>query len=91
MTYKPKNTNERILHRLKITRGHLNRVIEMVENGTYCIDVLHQSGAVQRGLQEIDNLVMEHHLNHCAKDAIKSGDGYRAIEEVMNVFRRKNG
>jgi DNA-binding FrmR family transcriptional regulator len=32
MAYRPKDTQERILHRLKIVRGHLNSVIKMVED-----------------------------------------------------------
>ena len=73
MAYRPKDTEERILHRLKIARGHLNKVITMFESGQYCIDVLHQSKAVQRALKEIDDLMLEKHLNTCVTDAIKKG------------------
>lgn len=88
--YRPKDTEERILHRLKITRGHLNKVITMFENGEYCIHVLHQSQAVQKALKEIDNLMLEKHLNTCVTDAIKKGNQQEAISEVMNVFKRTN-
>lgn len=90
MAYRPKNTQERILHRLKIARGHLNKVIKMVEEDTYCINVLHQSQAVQKALKETDALILENHLNTCVVDHIKQGDTKKSIEEVMNVFRRKN-
>ncbi|MDO8577181.1 MAG: metal-sensing transcriptional repressor [Candidatus Daviesbacteria bacterium] len=43
MAYRPKDTEERILHRLKIAKGHLQKIIQMVESGQYCIDVIHQS------------------------------------------------
>lgn len=88
--YRPKNTEERILHRLKIARGHLNKVIDMFEKGQYCIDVLHQSKAVQRALKETDDLMLEKHLNTCVTDAIKNGRQKEAISEVMNVFKRTN-
>lgn len=89
MTYRPKDTQERILHRLKIARGHLNKVIQMVEEDTYCIDVIHQSQAIQKALKEIDNLVLENHLKGCVIDSLKNGDKDEAIKEVMNVFAKK--
>lgn len=86
--YKPKNEQERILHRLKIVQGHLKKVIEMVQSDTYCIDILQQSSAVQKSLSQIDNLILENHLKTCASDAIKAGDSEKAITEIMQVFKK---
>lgn len=90
MAYRPKDTQERILHRLKIARGHLDKVISMVAGDSYCIDVLHQSQAIERALQETDSLILENHLNSCVVDDIKSGDTKKSIDEIMTVFRKKN-
>lgn len=87
--YRPKNTQERILHRLKIAYGHLDKVIKMVENRQYCIDILHQSQAVQEALKETDNLILENHLKTCAADAIREGRQEEAVQEVMNVFKKR--
>lgn len=88
MSYKPKNTKERILHRLKIVKGHLNKVIEMTENDSYCMDILHQSQAIQNALKETDHLLLENHLKTCASDAIVKGNKNEAIEEIMQVFKK---
>lgn len=88
MAYRPKDTQERILHRLKIAQGHLKKVIKMVEGDEYCIDVLHQSHAVQKALKETDNLMLENHLKSCVSDAIKEGKKDEAIKEVLEVFRK---
>ena len=88
MAYRPKNIKERLLHRLKIARGHLNKVIAMVENDDYCIDVIHQSKAIQKALKEIDNLTLENHLNGCVTEAIAKGKKEEAIIEVMNIFKK---
>lgn len=85
--YRPKDTQERILHRLKIAQGHLKKVLKMVEDGEYCIDVIHQSQAVQRALEEADSLVLENHLKTCAAEAIKKGRKNQAISEIMNVLK----
>lgn len=89
MTYKPKNEQERILHRLKIAKGHLTKVITMVENNEYCIDVLHQSNAVQKALREIDTVIMENHLRTCVVDKMTSGDPQEAIDEIMDILKKK--
>lgn len=87
--YRPKDTEERILHRLQIAQGHLKKVLNMVENNEYCIDVIHQSQAVQRALEEVDTLVLENHLQGCVVDHIKKGEAKKSIEEIMNVFKKK--
>ena len=88
MAYRPKDTQERILHRLKIVQGHLKKVIKMVEDDEYCIDVLHQSQAIQKALKETDSLMLENHLKKCAADAIKKGNQDKAIAEVLEIFRK---
>jgi DNA-binding FrmR family transcriptional regulator len=77
------------LHRLKITRGHLDKVIDMVTKDAYCIDVVHQSIAVQSALKKIDELILENHLKTCVADSIKKGESDEAIKEVMEVLKKK--
>ena len=89
MAYRPKDTHERITHRLKIARGHLDKVIKMMEDDVYCIDVMHQMQAVESGLKETGNLLLENHLKTCVLEAIREGKKDEAISEVMEVFKRK--
>lgn len=90
MTYRPKDTTERIQHRLKIARGHLDKVIQMIDQGEYCIDIIHQSQAVQRALEEADWLTLENHLKSCAADQIKSGKSEQTVTELMQIIRRSS-
>ena len=87
MAYRPKDIKERIVHRLKIAQGHLKKVQQMVEDDTYCIDVIHQSQAVQKALKEVDTVILENHLKGCVTDAMKNGKQDEAIVEVMNIFK----
>lgn len=89
--YKPKDQDEKIVHRLKIAKGHLEKVIKMTQAKEYCIDIIHQSQAVQSALNEVDHLIMESHLKTCAANAIKRGNGQEAIAEIMSVIKKKNG
>lgn len=87
--YRPKDTQERILHRLKISRGHLDKVIKMVESDQYCIDVLHQMAAIENAIRETEGVVLENHLKTCATDAIREGRQEEAIKEIMTIFKKK--
>ncbi len=89
MAYRPKDTQERITHRLKIARGHLDKVIKMMDDDVYCIDVLHQMQAVESGLKETGNLLLENHLKGCVADAINKGKKDEVIAEIMEVFKKK--
>lgn len=90
MAYRPKDTHERITHRLKIARGHLDKVINMMNEDAYCIDVMHQLQAVESGLKETGNLLLENHLKGCVANSIKEGNADKSIEEIMQVFKKKS-
>lgn len=78
----------KILHRLKIANGQLARIIAMVEEGQYCIHIIHQSLAVQSALRQIDQIILKNHLETCVADAIKDGKQDEVIEEVMKVMEK---
>lgn len=82
-------TKKKILHRLQIARGHLEKVISMVETGVYCIDVVHQSIAIQAALKKADEAVLENHLKTCVADSIRQGKDKDVISEVMRVIEKK--
>jgi CsoR family transcriptional regulator, copper-sensing transcriptional repressor len=83
-------TKESIIRRLQIVEGHVKKVRVMVESDAYCVDVLHQTQAIESALREVDSLIMENHLNTCVVDAIKKGKSKEVIAEVMNVIKRNS-
>lgn len=86
---KIKDNKHRVLHRLKIVRGHLEKIIEMVEKDTYCIEVLNQSLAVQKALKAIDSTIMEEHLGTCAIDQVKKGKKDQFVKELVEIYKYK--
>lgn len=89
MTYRPKDTQERVIHRVKIARGHLDKIIEMLENDMYCIDVIHQMQAVESGLSKTGHLLLEAHLKSCVADAMTHGKADTSIAEIIQVFKKR--
>ncbi len=84
------NTNkQKISKRLKIIEGQVRGIRDMVENDTYCIDVITQSSAIKQGLSNIEDMLMENHLSHCVVKQIKSGKPDTAVGEVLKVYKLK--
>lgn len=81
--------NKQVIHRLQIAKGHLEKVISMVEEGAYCIDVVHQSIAVQAALKKADEEILRNHLQTCVVSSIKRGNTKEVVDEVMRVLEKK--
>jgi CsoR family transcriptional regulator, copper-sensing transcriptional repressor len=81
---------QQLLHRLKIIRGHMDKVIQMVEVDRYCLDLIQQSQALQGALAKIDEMILENHLKTCVKDAMTSNRNVdEKVDEVMKVFSKR--
>jgi len=82
----------KIVNRLKSIEGHVRGVIKMVEDGSYCIDIVNQINAVQAALQKINTLVLDKHLHTCVTTAIRGDDPSereRVIDEIIQVFNAR--
>ena len=82
-----KSDKEKILTRLKRIEGQTRGLQRMVEEDTYCVDILTQVASVQAALEQVSLLLMEDHMRHCVTDAIQQGNGAEKIEELMGVLR----
>lgn len=67
----------------------MDTVIRMVEEGDYCIDVVHQSLAIQAALREVDQVILKNHMQTCVADSIRKGNSNEVIEEMMKIMEKK--
>ena len=79
-------TRQDALKRLSYLTGHLDGVKRMVENDTYCIDVLKQTHAVRRAIEKLEALLLEGHLNTCVPDALRDGRQTQVVEEMVELY-----
>jgi DNA-binding FrmR family transcriptional regulator len=86
---KKTTVKSRALHRIKIIQGHLQAVERMLQNNQYCVDVIHQSRAVQKALKQLDLLIMESHLKSCVVHQIKNGQENKSTSELLRLFEYK--
>lgn len=86
---KKRTTKERALHRTKIIGGHIAKLEKMLEEDAYCVDVVHQSRAIQSALKKLDLLLIENHLSCCVIKQMKEGKEKKASEELLKLFAYK--
>jgi DNA-binding FrmR family transcriptional regulator len=66
-----------LLGRLRRIEGQVRGVHRMVEQDTYCIDVLTQISAATKALQAVALGLLEGHLAHCVVEAGRAGEPHR--------------
>lgn len=72
------------LKRLRRVEGQVRGLQRMVEQDTYCIDVLTQVSAVTRALQAVALGLLDEHLGHCVVSAVAAG-GDEADEKLREA------
>jgi DNA-binding FrmR family transcriptional regulator len=79
--------NRDYLARLKRIEGQVRGLQRMVEDDTYCIDVLTQVSAATKALQSVAVGLVDEHLRHCVRDAA-AGDDPAEAERVLTEATR---
>lgn len=78
-----------LLGRLRRIEGQVRGVHRMVEEDTYCIDVLTQIAAATRALQAVAVGLLEGHLANCVVDAARDGgDPAAKVKEASDAVAR---
>ncbi len=77
-----------LLGRLRRIEGQIRGLQRMVEEDTYCIDILTQISAATRGLQAVAVGLLEQHLAHCVVDAARQGDPTAKVREASDAIAR---
>ncbi len=76
MTHTPPgyaDTKDAQLKRLRRVEGQVRGIARMVEEDTYCIDVLTQVSAATKALEAVALSLLDEHLKHCVAHAIEAG------------------
>jgi DNA-binding FrmR family transcriptional regulator len=84
-----KEFKSKTLTQLKRAQGMLNKVVKMVDEDRYCIDLLQQSLAVIGLMKGANKLILENHLNSCFKEGMRKKSGKKQqelIDELIHVI-----
>lgn len=83
------STRTDVTRRLASAAGHIKGIERMVQDDTYCIDVIQQIQAVQAALSKVSTMMLDNHLHTCVISAIQGDDAderERMLAEITSVF-----
>ena len=82
-------THKDIVLRLKRARGHLDKVIDMIENNESCIKVAQQMHAVSNAVKNSKTAFIQDHIEHCLQaGALKEAeDLQQQIDEFKEITK----
>jgi DNA-binding FrmR family transcriptional regulator len=82
------DTHQRsLVNRVKTARGHVNRIIAIVEADAYCPDVAEQLSAVQGLLEGASRVMLRRHLETCVAQAMQQGRTEQIVDELMETLK----
>lgn len=87
-TIRPDENKNALLTRLKRIEGQVRGIQKMVEDDRYCIDIIIQINAINAALKQVGFNLLENHASHCVLHAIESGEGDKAVQELLTVMKQ---
>src|SRR5690625_4702756 len=80
----------RYLSRLRRIEGQVRGIHRMVDEDTYCIDILTQISAMNSALENVALALLHDHLQHCVAGAAKTGgpEAEEKIQEASDAIAR---
>ena len=83
-----RSDKDALLKRLNRIGGQVDGVARMIAEDRYCIDIVTQIAAVRSALDALGLKLLHDHAHGCVQQAVRSGSGDDAIEELMKVVER---
>jgi len=78
-----------IAQRLKRANGHLEKIIEMIEQGEPCVNIAQQLQAVESAIENAKKALIHDHINQCLEENLKlSGAKGRAALKDFRLIAK---
>ena len=76
-----------VRRKLKIARGQLDGILQMIDDDRYCVDISNQLLATQSLLKSANQQILEAHIRCCVSEAIESGTEAERTEKVEEALQ----
>ncbi|MBQ6543922.1 MAG: metal-sensing transcriptional repressor [Clostridia bacterium] len=86
-TARSEEQKKRLLNRLKRIEGQVRGLESMIENDTYCNDILIQSAAVNAALNSFNKELLNAHIHTCVARDIRAGKD-EVIDELSATIQK---
>jgi CsoR family transcriptional regulator, copper-sensing transcriptional repressor len=75
--------------RLRKIEGQVRGLQRLVDEDTYCIDILTQISAATSGLKKVAVMLLDDHIRHCVAESLASGgDAGSKLDEATGAIER---
>ena len=77
-----------ISHKLKIARGQLDGILQMVKEDRYCVDISNQILATQALLRSANQEILQAHIRTCVREALQTDADNPKLEEALKLLEK---
>ncbi len=88
-TVRSEEEKKKIINRLNRIKGQITGIEKMVNNDSYCNDILIQVVAVEKSMKSLANFILQDHLYKCIANDLENGN-FEVIDELISLFKRFN-
>jgi CsoR family transcriptional regulator, copper-sensing transcriptional repressor len=80
---------ELLQNRLRRIEGQVRGVQRMVDEESYCIDILTQIASAVAALEKVGTILLKDHVEHCLRESVEHGEKTdEKIEELTAAVER---
>lgn len=86
----PAHDHSMELKRINRIKGQIEGIERMIVEKRYCPEIVIQIKAIRSALRSLEANIIEGHVLHCVKDAIKSKDSsivQEKLDEIISLFK----
>lgn len=76
-----------LTNRLSRIEGQVRGVKKMVEEDSYCVDILTQVSAIQAALNSFNKMLLANHIRTCVAEDIREGKD-EVIDELVSTLQK---
>lgn len=88
-----KNQKQKVIINFKKAQSLIVKIIQMIEEDKYCIDIMQQNLAVIGLLKSAHQMLLENHLNTCFRSGMSKksiAHQQKMINEILKVAKLTN-
>lgn len=86
-TMRNEDERKKLLHRLSRIEGQIRGIKNMIENNSYCVDILTQTSAANAALSAFARELFSCHMRSCVARDIREGND-EVLDELIQVLQK---
>ena len=87
MTIRAEEDKKKLINRISRIEGQLRGIKRMLEEDSYCNDILIQSAAVNAAMNSFNKELLNNHIHHCVVRDIKNGND-EVVDELLDTLQK---